>query len=170
MTDYRLNFLKIRFNNLPQNDIGKFLKNIVEKENIDLSSEKITAIQKLYGSDIRNMINFIQCNHILDHSHINIISDDVWKQLTTSIKHNSSKKTPNYKAVITRIKEISITYNITIKNIIKDYLTYLIKYQKIDVTSEFLDFVEKLLHNTESPESNFAYYALVNLDKFATLL
>ena len=163
-------FLKIRFNNLPQKDIGNFLTNIVQKENIDLSPDKIGAIQKLYGSDIRSMINFIQCNHILDNTNVNIISDDIWLELTSLIKKNSTKKTTNNKSVTNYIKELSIKYNITIRNIIKDYLTYLIKYQQIDVTSEFLDFVEKLLHNTDSPEANFLHYALVNLDRFATLL
>lgn len=163
-------FLKIRFNNLPQTDIGKFLTNIIQKENIDLSPEKVNAIQKLYGSDIRSMINFIQCNHILDNTHINIIGDDVWLHFTSIIKKNSYKKSTNNKSVITYIKGLSIKYNITIRNIIKDYLTYLIKYQQIDVTSEFLDFVEKLLHTTESSESNFLHYSLVNLDRFATLL
>ena len=94
----------------------------------------------------------------------------IWLHLTSIIKKNNSKKSTNNKNVITYIKEVSIKYNITIRNIIKDYLTYLIKYQQIDVTSEFLDFVEKLLHNTESSESNFLHYSLVNLDRFATLL
>jgi DNA polymerase III delta prime subunit len=163
-------FLKIRFNNLPQKDISKFLTNIVGKENISLAPEKLNAIQKLYGSDIRSMINFIQCNHILHDDTIHIISDEIWNELTHILKSKSSKKSSKQKNIINHINLISLRYNITIRNIVKDYLTYLIKYQKIDVTSEFLDFVEKLLHNTESPETNFLNYALVNLDKFATLL
>jgi DNA polymerase III delta prime subunit len=163
-------FLKIRFNNLPQNDIGKFLKNIVTKENINLSDEKIDSIQKLYGSDIRSMINFIQCNHLLDNNNINIINDNIWNKLTSIIKNNASKKTNNYNAIFKYLRTISIGYNITVKNIVKDYFTYLIKYQKIDVTPEFLSFIEKLIHTTDCTNTSFLYYTFVNLERFSTLL
>ena len=163
-------FLKIRFNNLPQNDIGKFLKNIVINENISLSDEKIDSIQKLYGSDIRSMINFIQCNHLLDNNNINIIDDSIWIKLTSIVKNTASKKTNNYNAIFKYLRVISIEYNITVKNIVKDYFTYLIKYQKIDVTPEFLGFIEKLIHTTDCTNTSILYYTFVNLEKFSTLL
>jgi DNA polymerase III delta prime subunit len=53
-------FLKLRFNQVPEKDIIGFLKKISEKENINMSEKSLGLIQKLYRSDIRSMINFIQ--------------------------------------------------------------------------------------------------------------
>ena len=55
-------FLKLRFNQLPESEIIPFLKNVSIKEKLDLKDESIKLIQKLYKSDIRSMINFIQSN------------------------------------------------------------------------------------------------------------
>ena len=54
--------VKIRFNNLPQENIQTFLENITHQEQLNINTEEIKSIQSLYGSDIRSMINFIQCN------------------------------------------------------------------------------------------------------------
>lgn len=173
-------FLKIRFNNLPQLDIGRFLKNIVVSEQLTLTDSNISAIQKLYGSDIRSMINFIQCNHILDTSDVRIIDNAVWEHLTTIIKSSmSAENTTSLSCtyfqkgrdiVSNHLRDISTKYNITFKNIIKDYFTHLIKYRRISVTREFLLFIEKLVHTTESTNSGFVNYALVNLGRFSNLL
>ena len=41
----------------------------------------------MYGSDIRSMINFIQCNHIIDHVEVKIIDSKTWDKLTKLIKN-----------------------------------------------------------------------------------
>jgi len=171
-------FLKIRFHNLPREEIGRFLKNISEKENLALSDNNIQSIQKLHGSDIRSMINFIQCTHVVSQNELYIIDEKVWVQLSSTIKKEKEKQGKqgkgkigmNVQCMTKYIHAISVKYNITFKNIIKDYLTYLIKYQQIDVTSEFLDFVEKLVHTVDCSDSSFIHYAVVNLMTFSTLL
>ena len=50
----------VRFNQLPKPEIYRFIRNIAEKENIDITPEEIETIQTNYNSDIRSMINFIQ--------------------------------------------------------------------------------------------------------------
>lgn len=56
------NFLKLKFNQLPKENIISFIKDIVIKENLNLDKNIIASIQSFYGSDIRSMINFIQNN------------------------------------------------------------------------------------------------------------
>ena len=165
-------FLKIRFNNLPKDDITRFLNKIVENEKLEITEDKLLSIQKLYGSDIRSMINFIQCNHIINNEKINIIDNNVWNNLTSIIKTTSKKKhtVKKYNSIIVFLNDTSKKYNITVKNIIKDYFTYLIKYKKICMDSEFLIFIEKLIHNTECTNEGFINYALVNLNHFADIL
>tara|TARA_Y100000816_G_C26108450_1_gene590280 strand:+ start:12759 stop:13736 length:978 start_codon:yes stop_codon:yes gene_type:complete len=161
-------FLKIRFNNLPQRDVTAFLKNIVEKEQINISDDKINSIYKVYGSDIRSMINFIQCNHILGKDDIKIIHVGIWERMTEEIKALSKKQTKTkskYASVLKYLNKISNEYNITVKNIIKDYFTYLIKDQHVKLNSELLFFIEKLIHTTDCSNCSFINYALVNMEK-----
>ena len=54
--------MRLRFNQLPKNDIIAFLKNITIKENLQIDDETLMSIQDLYKSDIRSMINYIQSN------------------------------------------------------------------------------------------------------------
>ena len=55
-------FLRLRFNQLPEQDIISFLKNISVSENLNMTDKSLRLIQRLYKSDIRSMINFIQLN------------------------------------------------------------------------------------------------------------
>jgi replication factor C subunit 3/5 len=78
-------FLRLRFNQLPREDIISFLKNISEKEELKLELESIKQIQNLYGSDMRSMINFMQSNQNILDSNFNIIDDDIWQSLCEKI-------------------------------------------------------------------------------------
>jgi len=172
--------LKIRFNNLPQGCIHSFLQNIADSENLNMTADTIRSIQKLYGSDIRSMINFIQCNHNTSVGDnvvsIHIINNQVWDKLSLCIKTSSSninnkKGRMYYSHIIDYIVEVSSIYNLTMKNLMKDYLTYLIRDKKIKVTSEFLKFTERLLHITSGVDDTiYSNYAVSNLEKFAELL
>lgn len=55
-------FLNIRFNDLPKYEIIKLIKNIRKKENIKIKNIQIERIQEYFKSDIRSMINYVQCN------------------------------------------------------------------------------------------------------------
>ena len=55
-------FVRLRFNQLPEREIITFLNVINEKEKLQYSDETIHLIQKLFNSDIRSMINYMQSN------------------------------------------------------------------------------------------------------------
>ena len=55
-------FITVRFNRVPEKKIFDFIKDISVKENIKLSDKSIYSVIKLYKSDIRSMINFLQAN------------------------------------------------------------------------------------------------------------
>ena len=159
-------FLRLRFNQLPNEDIILFLKNISKHENLNINEKSLVSIQKLYKSDIRSMINFMQSNQDifkLNNSNINfnIIDDNVWESLTDKIIKKTSLNN-----LIIDIHNISINYNIDKKNIIKDYLNYIIRNKSSIITSQFLDFVENLLHSQESNNQVFINYSLSRLSSF----
>jgi len=74
-------FICIRFNQLPKNDIYKFIKNITKNENLELSDIVIDRIQQIYNSDIRSMINFLQLNQNITIWEENIVTDEVWENI-----------------------------------------------------------------------------------------
>jgi len=73
-------FICIRFNQLPRQDIFKFIKQIANSENLVLKDSVIDTIQKLYNSDVRSMINFIQLNQNISDWESNIITDEIWEK------------------------------------------------------------------------------------------
>jgi len=155
-------FLRLRFNQLPENDIIKFLGNISSSEKLNFNKNSLYLIQKLYNSDIRSMINFMQSNQNIKDEDINIIDDTVWDSL-----YNKIKKGDDLNSLIKFINEISSTYNIDKKNIIKDFLNYIIRNHQNINTPEYLNFVENIIHFEDCKNS---YYVNYSLSKLASLL
>ena len=135
-------FIRLKFNQLPKEKIINFLNNISISENLNFSPKTLSSIQNLYKSDIRSMINFIQSNQNIKSELLNIIDNDVWILLLNKILNGEKIDVIN-----SFIHSISIDYNIDKKNIIKDFLNYIIKNYPQYINSNFLDFVDNLMHS-----------------------
>ena len=148
-------FICIRFNQLPKDDIYKFIKNISISENLVLSDGVIDTIQKNYNSDIRSMINFIQLNQNITEWEENIITDSVWE----TIHEKLTNKSPD---MMQHVHEISIQYNTDKKNIIKNFFNYVIRKKKQLITPAFLSFVEKIMHSNGTNIEHILHYFFEN--------
>ena len=160
-------FIKLRFNQLPKNDIIHFLSNISKSENLNMDNKKLICIQKLFKSDIRSMINFMQSNQNFVNSKetLSIIDDNVWDNLILKIKNREKLESiKNY------IYCISTEYNIDKKNIIKDFLNYIIRNNKIHLTNNFLNFVENIIHTPSDNINININYLLSHLSSFSNEL
>ena len=147
-------FIRLRFNQLPEDSIKSFLKNIVDKENLDISNESIKSIQSVYQSDIRSMINYIQSNqNIL--SDYKIINYEIWDNLTHIIGTKSLHDTQNY------INNISNTYGIEKKSLLKEYFNYMIYDTGIFINTKVLNSLENLIHNTDLSTEYYTNYAVL---------
>ena len=155
-------FLRLRFNQLPEKDIISFLKNISVSEKLNMTDKSLRLIQKLYKSDIRSMINFMQSNQHIKDDEFNIIDETVWSELFTKIE-----KKEKLNDVAKLINIISLKYNIDKKNIIKDFLNYIIRNKEHLVSPVFLDFVENIMHFEDCKNSHYVNYSL---SKLLTLL
>ena len=113
-------FMRLKFNQLPQEDILSFLKDISEKETLNISDDSLLFIKRLYGSDIRSMVNFMQTNQDNVGSY-KIINNGVWENLYTEINNGT-----NISILSSRLAIISREFNIDKKNILKDFLQYII--------------------------------------------
>jgi DNA polymerase III delta prime subunit len=158
-------FVRLRFNQLPKNNIIHFLKNVSESEKLNLTDKSLDSIQQLYKSDIRSMVNFMQSNQNIVqnssiHHNFSIIDNTVWEEFLLKIEKRESLEMLNK-----FVHEISIKCNIDKKNIIKTFLNYIIRNKTNIVNSTFLDFVENIMHTTECNNALYVNYALTQLMK-----
>ncbi len=151
-------FIKLRFNQLPKEEIISFLNNISISEKLNLSRKTLSCIQRLYKSDIRSMINFIQSNQNIENETLNIIDNDLWDQLLNKIE-----KKEKIEIISKFIHHISINYNIDKKNIIKDFLNYIIKNYPKYISANFLKFVENLMHSQNQNNDIHINYSISKL-------
>ena len=151
-------FLRLRFNQLPENDIITFLRNISCSEKLNLSEKSLYLIQKLYKSDIRSMIDFMQSNQNIKETDINIIDDQVWNALYNSIKDGTELT-----KVAKNIDDISKKYNLDKKNIIKDFFNYIIRNYNALICPTFFQFVENIIHFEDCKDSYYVNYSLIKL-------
>ena len=114
-------FICVRFNQLPQQDIYNFIKVISIKENLYLPDTVIHTIQNTYKSDIRSMINFLQLNQNLIEWSNSIITTEIWDKIYELHRQNKNLELKLY------IQEISIKYNIDKKSVIIKYLNYILR-------------------------------------------
>jgi replication factor C subunit 3/5 len=151
-------FLRLRFNQLPEKDIISFLSNISKSENLNLSYNSLQLIQKSCNSDIRSMVNFIQSNQNSTDIIFNIIDNSVLENIYSQIQQD----TPIH-LLVAFIISTSLKYNIDTKNIIKDFLNYIIRtYEKL-VTPEYLNFIENIMHFEDCKTSYYIHYAVSRL-------
>jgi replication factor C subunit 3/5 len=156
-------FIRLRFNQLPKNEIIQFLTHISNSENLNMTQKSLSCIQKLYKSDIRSMINFMQSNQNTSNnqSKLFIIDNDVWENIIQMI--NKREKIDKIKGYV---DNISIQYNVDKKNIIKDFLNYIIRNHIENVDNKFLNFIENLMHSQTQNNDIHIYYSLSKLSSF----
>jgi replication factor C subunit 3/5 len=151
-------FLRLRFNQLPETDIISFLKNISVSEKLNITDKSLRLIQQLYKSDIRSMINFMQSNQHIKDDEFNIIDETVWSEL-----YNKIETRVPLNNIISFINVTSSQYNIDKKNIIKDFLNYIIRNKGHLISTDFLNFVENIMHFEDCKNSHYVNYSLTRL-------
>jgi len=132
---------------------------INENENLQYTSDTIYLIQKLFKSDIRSMINYMQSNQQIIYNK-KIVQTSLWDKITENIKNKEMKYNIDF------ITKVSNEYNIEKKNIIKNYLNYIIRTNKNIVTEDFLNFVENIMHINDLNIEYMLPFTILKLNKF----
>jgi DNA polymerase III delta prime subunit len=143
--DYSLNneFIKIRFNKLPESKILEFLKNINVKENLTYTDDELIEIQKYFSSDVRSMINFLQNNSNILYK-IKILNDNIIEKIyNLNIKVYNNKNKNNF---IYYFYYLSFNFNKDILEILEIYLTFLIIKKNI-INNELLEMAQTIIHS-----------------------
>ena len=145
--------------------IKQFLKKIVDSEKLNISDEVIGSIQNMYHSDIRSMINYIQSNQLsINAADLNIITNVVWENLFNLFKRN----TTTMNNIEKHVDNISTKYNIDKKNIVKEFLNYIIRNKKVPLTMDFCCFVENILHSQYGNSNIYMSYFYAHLLSFCS--
>lgn len=152
-------FVKLRFNQLPKEEIFLFLKNISEKEKLNFTDDTLNEIQNLYKSDIRSMINFMQSNQD-NINNIKVINSTMWIDLYNKIICKTSIDELNE-----FIQQISMAYNIDKKNIMNNFFLFLIRNNDDILNPNFLNFLENVIHTEECKSKYYVNYSLSRLLK-----
>lgn len=146
-------FLILRFNQLPEEDIQQFLETIVEKENINISTQSLIHIQQLYKSDMRSMINCIQTYQNAS-SELNIITNDFLEELYSMIIEQI-----NTEEIITKIESVSQDA----KNVLKYFFNYVIKTKTNIPLHPFLQVVKNIVHFPEGTPRCILMYCITQM-------
>ena len=152
-------FICVRFNQLPKNEITTFIKTIISKEKINISDEAIDTIQSMYKSDIRSMINFLQLNQNfkLNEWNKNILNPLVLNNLHNMFCNSNTKQID----IINHISKISTDYNIDKKHLLQCYFNYIIRYKLVTLDSEFIQYMKKIIHTTNANMQDIIQYMIV---------
>jgi replication factor C subunit 3/5 len=136
-------FIKVKFNALPVDKMLDFLETIVKKEGIDYTRAHLEGIQRMYGSDIRSMINYLQTNQ---YNPSLPIQSEVWETLYTLSLNES----------LEYVEKLSILHNMDPKHIIKEYVYYLALQKSISISS-----LELVFHTTLSTKVMIQYVLFI---------
>ena len=147
-------FIKLRFNSLPKEEILNFLIIINLEEKLNFSREKLNNIINFFNNDIRSMINYMQSNQNVD---IKILNDEIYKKLLSLILNK------NYNNYYNFLNSLNKIYKMDIKNIIKNFLNYIISNNLYTYDYKFINKCEYLLHNSEFNHEiniNYLYFSI----------
>tara|TARA_R110002074_G_scaffold48332_2_gene123737 strand:+ start:960 stop:1895 length:936 start_codon:yes stop_codon:yes gene_type:complete len=152
-------FVKIRFNKLPKNNVLNFLTIINNNEGLNYDNTQLEYIINNFNSDIRSMINYMQSNQS-EKNKINVINNNVYKKITELIKKETFNK------FNIELQILSKRYNLDIRTLVKLYINFLIKNNLELITQNFITIIETILHNSETNEEyllNYIYYVFIKV-------
>ena len=124
-------FVIMKFCNIDTRLVFDILKNISEKEDINISDVNINNIIKYYDTDIRSMINYLQ------HSIGNIFDESEYNRLRQKIcllEHDE---------LVSEIEFRILTNNISLDEYIKKFIDYFINTSD-RITNDFIFFAENI--------------------------
>lgn len=171
-------FVRMRFNQLPEGDILSFLKKIRDCEKLTLSDTNLVSIQRQFNSDIRSMINYMQTNQD-NIRQINVITNDIWERMTDLFIAPADNTVAgdggdggdgcdgcDGDRLMEYFRDVSIKYCVEPRTIIKLYFYYIIRNRPEFVNPEFLSSVEHIIHLHNIRSEYIVQYFILNIRKY----
>jgi DNA polymerase III delta prime subunit len=162
--DYSLQneFIRLRFSQLPKQEINHFLKNIVKKEKLNISQKQLEFIQNKFNSDIRSMINFLQSNYQNIDKNLKILSHTFFE--------NCNNKLSKKKNILKFLNQICERQNIRKREFIIHYISFLLKTNIKLLSYDTILAFKFIIHNQCINENYLFNYFGGELDKVYKVL
>jgi DNA polymerase III delta prime subunit len=143
----------MNFNHLPHQKMVDFLMHIAQLEALELTETQAQNVCRLYNSDVRSMINYLQLNKEGNKSK-DILSTDVWDELYRQIQQGD-----NINVIMARVEQISHSYNTDTVTLMKDFLNYaVLKFD--DFPLQELSALANAIHGNAPPKVLTSYVLL----------
>lgn len=157
-------FVRMRFNQLPESDILAFLRKIRDNEGLNLSDTNLVAIQRQFHSDIRSMINYIQTNQD-NLQELHVITNAVWDKMVDLFRDPAC----DIPAITLYFREIGAMYYIDPRTIIKQFLYYIVRYRSSEmVSAELLNSIEHIIHLNHIRNEYIIHYFILKFRAYWT--
>ena len=148
-------FCKLKFNNIPNVEIYKFLNTISINEKIDFTQEYLLYIIYLFKNDIRAMINYLQLNN---KNYKHFINNNIYNDLY------SINLKDNYDVFKTTFLSLEKKYHFNYIEFIKKYVYYVIKNNIPTINNNKINNLEFFIHNyNKFDDKNMILYNLYSL-------
>ena len=147
-------FIRVKFNELPKKDIIEMLNNIKNNEKLNYKYKTLENLYNYYKSDIRSMIN-----HLQSKKNDKILNNENYENITNYAKNN------NLDSFIKYLNNISNTYNIDKKNIIKNYSSYIIFNFNINAFT-YIESFKFIIHNLDNNIKYIISYLYLIINKY----
>jgi replication factor C subunit 3/5 len=156
-------FVRLRFNQLPVQDIIQFMRKVSAGEGLHLSDQIIMSIQKQFNSDIRSMINYMQTNQDAHSGHLAIATETNWDEITADLKKGTS--VAHVQTICEKLKGMSHKCNLDRKHMIKIYANHIMRREPDLITPELLNKLENVMHANECNVDHIMQYVVSNFAK-----
>jgi replication factor C subunit 3/5 len=156
-------FVRMRFNQLPVQDIIAFMHKVSAGEGLNLSNDTIASIQRQFNSDIRSMINYMQTNQDVRDGSLAIATETDWNELTADLKSVSTAA--QLQTVCDKLKSMSYRCNMDRRHILKMYANHVIRREPDLVTPVMLHKLENVMRANECEPDHVVQYLMSNFAK-----
>jgi DNA polymerase III delta prime subunit len=159
-------FVRLKFCQLPKECIFDFLNKIQVAENLKISKDTLIAVQHMFKSDIRSMINFLQSNHTPSTQLIkeDIITPLLWEELIDHLNHKNNAFVVDY------IIKKSSFYNLEVKTFLVKFIYYLTSNKSYVMVDDWINLFKFIIHRGRVKEQYILTYTVKRLEELYKLL
>lgn len=151
-------FMRLRFNLLPEPDMINFLQTINTQEDLRMSAENLAAIQALYGSDMRSMINYMQA-HLSTSGKQIVRTSQSWLNITAAL----FAKDQSCQDVVALLNRIGEEIQVDDTQLLTEYFNFVIEMRPDLVSPAFLSCAEFVMHSPGVNVSHLKLYMVSRL-------
>jgi replication factor C subunit 3/5 len=157
-------FVCVRFNKLPEEEIRSFFFNLAEKEGVSITFDMIERVRLMFNSDIRSMVNFLQLHHHDYQTNTFQNYDQFWEELHMRLSTNCTVE--QIHAYIYQLWNDSPYFDI--HRFLKGYFLFTVQNHPEYVHPAFLNIGESVVHDVNRSPDMTQYFVLQLVQYYET--